>query len=261
MKGAIMHEIYARDPELSKLQADIGFLQAQVGLRKLQLAVKYDPNQPRAPAGTSIGGRWISDFARLVGRGPVNPMKIAIGAGVATGLALYEIFAGQKSRNQTPVIEFRARLFAKDESGALDLISARMLDRQEVNDACPGLPKLQEQVDRIATEVRWEMPHLSPPRFGTEVHSRFKKEVDALDRPDFKAEVSVLKETLVKYGTRGSKRYDAYQRAEGATICAYDIKTENARLDDERMLELALNGWNAFGDMKRLIIVQVKPFQ
>ncbi len=51
------------DPEdysaLLRLRCDVAFIRLQVKLLRLQLALRYDENQPRAPAGTPIGGQWI----------------------------------------------------------------------------------------------------------------------------------------------------------------------------------------------------------
>lgn len=255
------HHFQTSDPELAKLHLELLALETEWAEIKRGLATKFDPAQLRAPAGTSIGGQWIRNFLSIAARGPITPLKVVIGAAAATGLALYESLSANDSKRQKTVIEFRAKLFQKDEFGRLDLVGSRALTRDEVNEACPGLDKLQKQVDRIASEVRAEKPNLTPPRFGTEVHKRLADEIRELKDPNFQAEVSVLKSTKVKYGTPGSKRIDTYKRERETTICAYDLKTENAILDSDRIIEIAVNAWNAFQNMEKLIIAQVKPFQ
>ncbi len=45
--------------ELEQLEADMAAIRVEVALLRLQLAWKrYDPDQPRVPAGTREGGRW-----------------------------------------------------------------------------------------------------------------------------------------------------------------------------------------------------------
>lgn len=257
-----MHEIYTRDPELTRLQADIGYLQAQVGLRKLQLALKYDPNQPRAPGGSSIGGRWIDNFAKLVGRGPVNPAKIVIGAGVATGLALYETLSRRNGPNSQAVAEFRASYYDAYESDngriVVNLASVRTLTRDEVPQYCKRFEEIQTKIDEFAAAVRKERPDLGPAQFGTEVHRRFEKYVNGFNDPDFVAEKSFVKGEEETRGAPGSIRLDGLNRVGDGTTCVYDPKTGFYGLSPKRIQEMAVNSVNHFKDTRRIIVTEVR---
>jgi hypothetical protein len=63
------------DSEILALRASIAATRVEVALMRLQLAWKrYDPNQPRVPAGSPEGGEWTAGdggrFARFLREGP-----------------------------------------------------------------------------------------------------------------------------------------------------------------------------------------------
>jgi hypothetical protein len=70
---------------LTDLRWRIASTQLDVKLLKLRLALKYDPAQPREPAGTPEGGRWTSgggrtQLAQNLPRGPRGPRFFGGGA-------------------------------------------------------------------------------------------------------------------------------------------------------------------------------------
>ncbi|MET0605310.1 MAG: hypothetical protein ABWZ80_02540 [Beijerinckiaceae bacterium] len=125
-------------------------------------------------------------------------------------------------------MEFRARKFTGDATGAIDLVGARELTRDEVNAACPRYEEVQRRLDAIVDAVRSDNPLLSGANFGTRVHARLEAEIKTLADPNLKSEVSVLKGEEVRRGRPGCKRIDVYERPQAAIVCAHDIKTEKA---------------------------------
>lgn len=54
---------------LIRLRAEHASMRLDVALLKLRRALKYNPDQPRAPAGSPDGGRWVGDGGGSGGAG------------------------------------------------------------------------------------------------------------------------------------------------------------------------------------------------
>lgn len=57
------------DAALIRLRADHASVRLDVALLKLRRALKYNPDQPRVPAGNPDGGRWVGDGGGGAGGG------------------------------------------------------------------------------------------------------------------------------------------------------------------------------------------------
>ena len=77
------------------------------------------------------------------------------------------------------------------------------------------------------------------PVVGTQKHSQFAKEVNALGNSNLATEVSYKDGELVPYGTPGSIRFDVmqYDRSRNP-IAAWDLKTGSATLSQARILRM-----------------------
>lgn len=74
---------------------------------------------------------------------------------------------------------------------------------------------------------------------GSQKHTVFANEVDALGNPNLRTEVSYLNGSEVQYGTRGSIRFDVLEyNSSGIPIHAYDFKTGSAILTPARVLRM-----------------------
>ena len=77
------------------------------------------------------------------------------------------------------------------------------------------------------------------PVVGTQKHSQFATEVNALGNSNLATEVSYKDGELVPYGTPGSIRFDVLQYdRNGNPIAAWDFKTGNATLSQARILRM-----------------------
>jgi hypothetical protein len=74
--------------------------------------------------------------------------------------------------------------------------------------------------------------------WGTNVHSAFKHQVDALGNPSLFTEVSYLNGMPVTYGTKGSVRADVVQGSVTFPTVVYDLKTGGAVLSVPRIKQL-----------------------
>jgi hypothetical protein len=126
---------------------------------------RYDPNQPRVPAGHSDGGQWtdtgagkhawsmtdVSGQARRLPRlFPIPPIKpspfFELGAraplprdaraavkDVESAIALYNELSLHNSPEQRTIIAFKARDYVRTEAPVLELLRLGVLTQSEVN--------------------------------------------------------------------------------------------------------------------------------
>ncbi len=244
---------------------------------------KFNPSQPRVPAGSSGGGQWVGDN---IGRGnddnittgtvkpraiPRLPMPYALLAQGA--LELYNRYNEWASQNQTypndgsavAIIEFENREYRPVEGGQiLDIVGTRLLTRDETRIACPRLDEVQYRVNRIDADVRDANPYLTAQQHGTAVHVRLANEIKAQDNPEFVAEVSILKSEAESrfsdYGRANTIRIDILEKVDKETVCVYDLKTGRAGLSTTRSKEIAGEVFKAFGKAhQRIIVTEVRP--
>ena len=91
---------------------------------------------------------------------------------------------------------------------------------------------LQESANSVKSSTTG---HLS----GTKQHTEFKNIIDSSGKSSLKTEVSFLNGEEVKYGTKGSIRFDVVEYdAKGDVVAAYDLKTGSASLTPERIAEM-----------------------
>jgi hypothetical protein len=255
----------------------------------------YDPNQPRVPAGDSDGGQWtdVDGADETTGRGgserpqfaqfpmpdthptrtpvrpglPTIPPPFRPGPPIVSLLALFAALSAENSPEQRAIFEFNARRFRRDPHGTLDRANVDILNREQVENECKKLDKVQRKTDKAVDNVNNRKAtmgvHMSPSQFGTAVHKDLKDQITNLNNPNFRAEVSYwkMKEDKV-YGRPGSIRVDILERADGNVVCVYDIKTGQSRqsgLTPARMLEIAKNVLSAYPDARHVIVTEVRP--
>jgi hypothetical protein len=238
----------------------------------------YDPNQPRRPAGNSDGGQWTDDDGPDSGEPPrlaqfplpnTNPIRPIVRPGppVVTLLALFAALSAENSPEQRAIFEFNARAFRRDPNGELDRAKVEVLNREQVENECRKLDKVQKKtdkaVDSINDQIRRTGVYMSPTQFGTAVHKNLKDQIADLNDPNLRAEVSYWKMQEDKvYGRPGSIRVDVLERTDENVVCVYDIKTGQSRrsgLTPARMLEIAKNVLTAYPHARHVIVTEVRP--
>jgi hypothetical protein len=90
---------------------------------------------------------------------------------------------------------------------------------------------------------------------------QLKQQIDGLNRPDLRAELSVMKglEEGKGYGMKGTVRVDVYERASEETVCVYDIKTGWRGLSLPRMAEIAAKVFEMYPETKHIIVTEIRP--
>src|SRR5262245_41237651 len=222
----------------------------------------YDPNQPRVPQGHQDGGQWTSGGYGSVQKALFDPRIYLAQKAIEAGLALYTWLLLRNNRDRRAVIAFRAREYPITGDKAVDVEDVKLVDREAVEQPCPEIEKVTEQTDPAAEKVSKEQPFLPAAQYGTAVHYQLKKQIDLLDKtkhPLF-AEQSFLKsEDAAKSSGKRSIRVDVYEKAENQTICVYDIKTGDRRLDMPRMAEIATTVVREFPGTQRIIVTEIRP--
>lgn len=213
-------------------------------------------------------GRLLS-ASTWTARGPepepvVQPafLPLAVEAATATvelGMTLYTWLSTRNGPGQQAVIAFSAREYRPGES-SLGLDYVGLLERDDVDAACPRLDEVQARTDEaVETVKRRGAIDLTPSTFGTAVHMNLKHQIDDLDDPDFRAEVSVLKSLDETYGTKDSVRVDVLENVDGLTVCVYDIKTGKSRLLKGRAAEIARKVFESYRTARRIIVIETRP--
>jgi hypothetical protein len=206
-------------PLLYRLRRDLATI-ARNGNARAYHAGRYDPNQPRVPAGNPDDGQWTSDGARQPIAQPVfyDPRRLAIRKAIEAGLALYTWLSTRNGSDKQAIISFDAREFRPDGRGELDLDDVKLLDRDKLEAACPRLGEVQERTDLAAEVVRRSRANLPPAEFGTAVHTNLKRQIENLHDPNFRAEVSYVKSIEEEYGTKSSIRIDVLEKVSDGTV-------------------------------------------
>ncbi|MBL8568735.1 MAG: hypothetical protein JNK84_06580 [Phreatobacter sp.] len=155
---------------------------------------------------------------------------------------------------------FNARDYSAGPAPVRELSFVGQLTREQVEQACPRLPEVQERTDIAADAFAGDRFWVSPQRYGTAVHTHLKHQIDGLNDPKFRAEMSLLKaEEANRRGERGSIRIDVFERTNSDTVCVYDIKTGEAGLGPTRTLEIVGRVRHAFQFVPRIIITEIRP--
>jgi dihydroxyacetone kinase DhaKLM complex PTS-EIIA-like component DhaM len=203
---------------LAALRFELSMVRHAQALRK-----KYDPSQPRVPAGSRTGGQWTNGSNGVGVFVFQNPNAVP-----TLGLVLSD-------EMPDPLIEgaqYAQANITIDYSAALTGLSNVDSTTKELSRA---LAQTMATVDFI--------PEWTPQIYGTAVHVAFGTSVRFQGLPGIgfnDVEQSFLSGTEVdRYGQAGSIRTDVVLRNDSGDIIAiYDVKTGGARLTSARVREL-----------------------
>ncbi|PRD50110.1 hypothetical protein [Phyllobacterium myrsinacearum] len=221
-----------RRDQYRQLDYERALLEAELRLQEeIDLLRKYDPDQPREPAGTPEGGQWISvggsaAAGRFVqGNDPVLPEPTPYGnaakfpllrfpkTGLLGGLITafqflndpefaypleealdrYNSAVAVKDNNTVPSITFRAHAFDTGSSPQRVFATMKELERDEARKLCPKYTTVQTQTDIAAFTAGPRSTHKSPATYGTAVHTHLEHQIRAMEDPDLRAERSYMK--------------------------------------------------------------------
>ncbi len=183
-----------------------------------------------------------------------------VGKTLQLGMILYVALSARNGPDAQAVAAFTSREYTPGASTEPQVAFVGQLTRDQVEQACPRLPEVQERADIAADAFAGDRTSMSPQQYGTAVHTHLKHQIDGLLDPDFRAEVSFLKSRAADYyGQRGSIRIDVLERSKDDTVCVYDIKTGEAALGPWRSFEMVDRVRHAFPRWRRMIITEIRP--
>lgn len=168
---------------------------------------------------------------------------------------------------QRTVMGFVPRDYQPGKPGQMDLAFVGNLTAEETKKACDMLGKVQQLTDDAAEAAGNPRQFSSMATYGTNVHVRFRDFVNDLHNENFRAERSFLKEAAeptskeeLAAGYPRSVRTDAYEyRPEDGTLCVYDLKTGRRGLSLRRSDILATAAYLGMKDVRRVIMLEVRP--
>jgi len=144
-------------------------------------------------------------------------------------------------------------------------VTVGTLSSEQLNEFCPKTAEFEAMLADVAGRTSQE--GLTPQQWGTAVHTALRHDIQRRYEPTanvVRAEFSVIGGTEGYYGQRGTTRLDIYHHVEGtSTICVYDIKTGQARLDSTqagRIREEADSFARDSGVINpRVLIIELRP--
>lgn len=186
------------------------------------LTRRYDPDEPRVPAGHGVeSGRWTFADVGENARAKDRPIRIA-------------------EEDETEPVDLP---FPRHESVTHDATASVVPDhhRLHVLDPLSHLPTgiaRPAAVRAVMDAAKDALTAVGPgkgPVYGTAVHERMKNGIKALNIGTIRSEVSYLHGRRVLYGTKGSIRIDSVLGHEDRPDVLIDLKTGSASLDQRRV--------------------------
>ncbi|GLS31922.1 hypothetical protein SAMN04488498_102531 [Mesorhizobium albiziae] len=134
------------------------------------------------------------------------------------------------------------------------------LTREEVEDACPRFPLVQNITNQVAKSLN-PVLFKNKGAYGTAVHMGVKASIDALRDSNLMTEVSIFKSDIdiSRYALKGTVRIDILEKREDNFVCVYDLKTGFYPMPTKRFLEIYQNVIARYPKVTGVIIVEVRP--
>lgn len=179
----------------------------------------------------------------------------------AAAMALLSALSRQNDRNGTATLGLTAREFSASGAPDFDTTWVGRLNRQELDAACPRAGEIQAIADAAAAKVRGMFEGLTPQEFGNRVHYLIADEINSRRDPNLQAELILDQDGSPNafYGQAGTVRLDVLEDVGNGTVCVYDHKTGVRGLGLPRATDLAEIVGRRFGQVFRIILIQVRP--
>jgi hypothetical protein len=101
------------------------------------------------------------------------------------GMILYVAMSARNGPDAQAVAAFTSREYASGASPGPHVAFVGQLTRDQVEQACPRLPEVQERTDIAADVFAGDRARMSPQQYGTAVHTHLKHQIDGLSDPGF----------------------------------------------------------------------------
>jgi hypothetical protein len=190
-------------------------------------------------------------------------VEVGVPAAILAAKTLYDWYAGQdngayKDDGKRTVASFRAYDFDTADNARIAPDYVGRVDKRDVDDACPRHGEVQDRTDTAYDRAMKDSTYPNAAEKGKAIHLQLKKDIDSLDDPDLRAEVSILKSGDGR-NKKGSVRVDVLERVGNGTVCVYDLKTGNEPLYPGRSIEIARNVHKYYEDTTRILLIETRP--
>ena len=278
-----------RRDQYRQLDYERALLEAELRLQEeIDLLRKYDPDQPREPAGTPEGGQWISVGGSAVGLAAATVMGARAlvehvlrkpdepgSKPLKEGIDEFNRLLKQPDPTKTPIFLFRPKDWKPDNPGERTTTrpsaEVKLITKDQVKEDCPEYDTVQNLTNLAKNSAGKASSYSSPVLWGTAVHSRMKEMVDKNYSGQLFAERSYVKynEDVMddksfyhqdpSYSKRGSIRIDVLGREHHQVVCVYDIKTGRSGLSIPRVIEIGESVSRRYRTNPKIIITEVRP--
>lgn len=272
-----------------QLENERALLEAELRLQaEIDLWRKFDPDQPREPAGTNEGGRWVS----------LGPSAVELAAAAALGsraliehvlrkpdepgskplkegIDEFNRLLKQSDPTKTPIFLFRPKDWKPDNPAerttTRQSVNVGLITKDRVKEDCPEYGTVQNLTNLAKAAAGRTSDYSSPLLWGTAVHSKMKDLVNQNYSGKLVAERSYVKynEDVMddnkfyrrnpSYSEKGSIRIDVLGRAHDDLVCVYDIKTGRSGLSFPRVIEIGESVSRHYPTNPKIIITEVRP--
>jgi hypothetical protein len=190
---------------------------------------------------------------------PAVRIGIAAQKALERALALFNALSARNAPDATAALKINARVFKPGAKPEDPWVAVERLTKEEVDELCPRRDEVQTLFDKAAAKHRRQDYPTAQAR-GSAIHKEVEREVNKLNDPDFRAEVSVRDSEDAGYGEKGSKRLDIFENTrKKATVCIHDGKTGLKPLTPAEMTELVAAAHSYYEGTERVIITEVRP--
>lgn len=223
--------------DVRRRASEIAAVQHRLGVRFAQLSVlasaqtrftaKFDPSQPRVPAGQREGGQWVS-----TGRA-VDPTA-PFGSETSSRQVSVTNRSPANSGGRSPILAGLPMTGGPRLSPTIDYSTA-LTGISSIDNVTKAL---SEMLSKSMQDVGF-IPESAAAVYGTAVHADFGVRVRLEGIPGVEVEQSFFNNDQRAYGYPGSVRTDVILRNDlGDIIAIYDVKTGRAELSLSRLKEL-----------------------
>lgn len=214
-------------------------------------------SKTRLVEGVPVVVRSFLDGRRPTKKPWATPTQVVIDAAIE----LYDLWLSKREPAEGTVFAFKAALIKPSAGENEPPILVANRPRDEIEQICKRLIAVQQIADKAASNHPRRNYESNSLR-GTAIHLDMKNDIEGLNDPDFRAEVSVIKsQGLVNYGERGSVRIDAFERRSREVVCIYDLKTGYSGFSNARMVEMFYNAQKLFPSAQSFFMIEVRPNQ
>jgi hypothetical protein len=202
-------------------------------------ARKYDPNQPRVPAGNPDGGQWTSEGGS---EGITDSRVVSDVTPTNDWMPGAQYAAGRRGPSDR-----LPPLHHVPSTGVGEVSPYRAGQVTIENNAQTGFSTIDENTEKLRTILEKVVNSRGEgygPEYGKQIHYDFGDAVKAAIRKgelqgDIKIEHTFPDQEPFRHGSKGTIRTDVVLRNElGEVIAIYDVKTGGAYLDVKRVAQL-----------------------